>query len=131
MLSVQPPLFDLPEPEPAGLPMAVFTYWAHARHRALGLNGEGPKQIPTARRLSKIKARLAEGYTVEDLKRAVEGVLASEYHLKGGYTDIELICRDQAHVERYIEWASSRKAAGERSAAGKATSANGAARFYR
>jgi len=82
--------------------MAVFTYWAHARHRALGLNGAGPKQLPTKRRVSKIKARLAEGYTVDDLKRAIDGVLSSDYHLKGGYTDIELICRDQAHVERYI-----------------------------
>ena len=103
--AIQPPLFELPPAQPSGQAMEVFTYWAHARHRALGLNGDGPKQIPTQRRLSKVKARLGEGYTVTDLKRAVDGVLASDYHLRGGYTDIELICRDQAHVERYIEMA--------------------------
>ena len=123
----QPPLFDLPEP--AGTTaMAVFKYWANTRHHALGLNGQGPKQVPTARRLSKIKARLAEGYTVDQLKAAIDGVLASDYHLKGGYTDIELICRDQSHVERYMLRAPQR---GERSAQGKVTSASSAARFYR
>lgn len=101
----QPPLFDLPEPAVPDAARSVFDYWAHARHRALGLNGEGPRQVATPRRMSRIRARLKEGYAVAQLKRAIDGVLASEYHLKGGYTDIELICRDQAHVERYMAMA--------------------------
>lgn len=60
--------------------------------------------------MSRIKARLAEGYTVAELERAIDGVLASEYHLRGGYTDIELICRDQSHVDRYIAQAPPKQA---------------------
>ena len=35
------------------------------------------------------------------LKEAIDGCLASPFHLAGGHLDIELICRDQQHVERY------------------------------
>ena len=99
----QPELFGFPvgRAKDDAVALVVFKYWAEERHRALGLNGEGPKQLPTKRRIAKIRARLEEGYTAEDLRRAIDGVLASEFHLHGGYTDIELICRDQAHVDRY------------------------------
>ena len=100
---MQPELFGVPvgRAKDDAVALAVFEYWAEARHRALGLNGEGPKQVPTKRRLAKIRARLAEGYKPDDLRRAIDGVLASSFHLNGGYTDIELICRDQAHVDQY------------------------------
>lgn len=80
--------------------MAVFEYWAQRRAEALGVRG--PRMQPTPKRLGKIRARLAEGYTEEQLKRAVDAVLASDFHRSGGHTDIELICRDQAHVEQYL-----------------------------
>lgn len=108
----------------------VFDYWAHARHRRLGRNGTGPKQQLTKGRRTKIQARLDEGYTVEDLKRATDAVLASDFHLTGGHTDVELICRDQKHVEQYLamgaapkqpeqgsmEWFNDQIAQGERNA---------------
>lgn len=80
----------------------VFDYWAEKRHTALGLNGKGPRQKFTSTRQRKIKARIDEGYSGEDLKRAIDNILASEFHLKGGHTDIELICRNQAHLDRYL-----------------------------
>lgn len=100
----QPELFSVPigRAKDDAMALVVFKYWAEERHRVLGLNGEGPKQVPTKRRLAKIRARLEEGYTPAELRSAIDGVLASEFHLAGGHTDIELICRDQAHVERYI-----------------------------
>ena len=99
----QPELFGVPvgRAKDDAVALGVFKYWAEARHRALGLNGAGPKQVPTKRRLARIRARLKEGYTPAELRRAIDGVLCSEFHLRGGYTDIELICRDQAHVEQY------------------------------
>jgi len=78
----------------------VFTYWREQRVTVIGLNG-GPQMKPTAKRQGKIRARLAEGYTVPQLKEAVDGLLISEYNVSRGHTDIELICRDQQHVEQY------------------------------
>jgi len=53
-------------------------------------------------RKGKVRARLAEGWSVEDLKRAVDGCASSKWHVDGGHKDIELICRDTPHVERFI-----------------------------
>lgn len=88
------------EPEPTDTE-AVFEYWAHQRHTALGRNGTGPQQQLTKGRRRKVQARLNDGYTVADLKQAIDGLLSSEYHLEHGYTDLALICRDQEHVEKY------------------------------
>jgi len=79
----------------------VFEYWASERKRILNLNG-GPPPVLSASRSSKINARLGEGYDVATLKRAVDGCLASDFHVEGGHTDIELICRDQKHVEQFL-----------------------------
>lgn len=106
----------------------VFDYWASERHRALGLNGTSPRQQKTKKRLSKIRARLKEGYTPADLKRAIDVVLASDFHRENGHTDIELICRDQAHVEQYLSRDAEQRPAGN---AGKRLSEDSAARFYR
>jgi len=78
----------------------VFDYWQRRRAEALGKT-TGPAMKATLKRTSKIRARLAEGYTPEQLMAAVDSVLGSDFHVTGGHTDIELICRDQAHVERY------------------------------
>ncbi|RDF35593.1 hypothetical protein DWA26_20075, partial [Acinetobacter baumannii] len=55
------------------------------------------------KRKTKIQARLKEGYTVQDLKQAILGCSKSEYHIQGGYTDIELICREASKLDRFIE----------------------------
>lgn len=54
-------------------------------------------------RKSKIQARLKEGYAVQDIKQAILGCSKSEYHIQGGYTDIELICREASKLDRFIE----------------------------
>ena len=58
----------------------------------------------TRKRLSKISARLREGYSVDDLQHAIDGCLSNQSNVDGGYLDIELICRDQQHVEQYLAW---------------------------
>lgn len=103
-MTEQPELFSDTPAAAVGLEaaaLAIFWYWAEERYLALGVNGRKPKQVATAKRLAKIRARLREGYTPDDLRRAIDGVLASDFHIQNGYTDIELICRDQAHVDRY------------------------------
>jgi len=79
----------------------VFDYWQGRRcelpHTRLAQ--------PTSRRLSKVQARLKEGYPVEDLKRAVDGCLSNPFNVEGGFYDLELICRDDQHVTQYMQWA--------------------------
>lgn len=82
----------------------VFTYWRNERATVVGAI-RGPKMKPTPKRGSKIRSRLGEEYTVQALKQAIRGCLSNPYNVEGGYLDIELICRDQAHVEQYLAWA--------------------------
>lgn len=81
----------------------VFGYWETRRAEVIG-KAVGPPMRLTKKRLTKIQARLAEGYTVVQLKEAVDGCLSSRRNLDRGYTDIELICRDQTKVEQYRAW---------------------------
>ncbi len=69
---------------------------------------EKPKAIFGARRKRSIRARLYEGRTVEDLKLAINGCKNTSYNMGINdtgqiYNDIELICRSEVHVERYME----------------------------
>ena len=83
---------------------AVFTYWRERREEVLGV-GDGPVARMTDKRAGKIRARLKEGYTVEQLKQAVDGLLGSAWHVQRGFTDLELACRDEAHVNQCRTWA--------------------------
>ncbi len=60
-----------------------------------------PKFTPNRR--ARVRARLNERYTVEDLKKAVDGCALSEWHYANKKRDIELICRDGSHVEAFID----------------------------
>lgn len=77
----------------------LFVYWQVVmNHPQAKLNGE---------RERKIRARLAEGYSLEQLKAAVEGCRASDWHMGGGpdgrvFDDIELICRNASKVEQFL-----------------------------
>nr|EKV5742024.1 hypothetical protein [Acinetobacter baumannii] len=53
-------------------------------------------------RKNKIKARLKEGYTSQDLKQAVIGCSKSSFHIEKNFTDIELICRSAKHVDQFL-----------------------------
>ena len=83
--------------------LLVFEYWADRRTAVLPGSTRKPK--PTQKRLSKVRARLRDGHTVEDLKQAVEGCLGSAFNVEGGYIDLELICRSDAKVTQYMAWA--------------------------
>ncbi len=81
----------------------VFDYWVKVM-------GKGPTAKLTAERSSKVKARLrVDGYSVEQLKRAIDGCKVSAFHQgendkERRFEDLELICRDGKHVENFIEY---------------------------
>lgn len=78
----------------------IFDHWVavHGKRQAK-LNGK---------RRQKIAARLREGYSMDDLKAAIEGCRASEFHMganaeKKVYDDLALICRDGSQVEKFVD----------------------------
>jgi hypothetical protein len=57
-----------------------------------------------------IQARLVEGFSVEELCRAIDGYHKSPHHMGQNssgqvYLDLELIMRDETKVQHGIEWA--------------------------
>lgn len=78
----------------------VFAFWCeHMKH---------PKSALDAKREKAIAARLKDGYSVEDLIQAVKGCKLTPHNMGKNerntvYDDIELICRDAAHVDRFIQ----------------------------
>jgi len=76
---------------------AVFDHWASTMW-----SGRGRRPVLDSQRQTKIRGRLVDGYTVADLCSAVDGCRRSEFHMAGGHTDISLICRDAAHVDRFM-----------------------------
>lgn len=77
----------------------VFGFWrSHMKHSKAALDDKRQKAII---------ARLKDGYTVEDLELAVKGCKLTPHNMGKNdrgqvYDDIELICRDAAHVDRFI-----------------------------
>lgn len=75
---------------------AVFDAWQEfCRH---------PRAKLTQDRRQKVRARLREGYTREDLIQAVRGAAKGAYVDARGvkWDDLSLICRDGTHVERFM-----------------------------
>lgn len=84
---------------PGALAGQVFEHWRTVMAHA------GAKY--TAERRRKVEARLREGYTVEQLCRAVDGCRASRFHQGENedgkvYDDLTLICRNGSKVEQFI-----------------------------
>lgn len=63
-----------------------------------------PRSKLTADRRRKIRARLREGYTVEQIRQAIDGAANRAFVNADGlkFDDIELICRNGAKVELFI-----------------------------
>ena len=83
----------------------VFEHWKTT-------NNKPPNAKLTRKRKGKISARLAEGYSAEDLKRAIDGNKASDWHQGKNpngtvYDDLELILRDSGKVDMFASKASS------------------------
>jgi hypothetical protein len=78
----------------------VFGHWKLAM--------KSPRSKLDEKRRRAIAARLAQGFTVDDLKRAIDGCAGDPFsmgqndrHTK--FNTIGLICRDAEHVERFME----------------------------
>ncbi len=96
-----------PEPKaavPHSREQQVFEHYL-AGWKRFSRGTRAPKLDP--KRLGKIRARLAEGYTVDDLKLAVDGLWCSTWHIEHRQIDIELVCRDAPHVDRFLSEAPS------------------------
>lgn len=93
-----PLLLSLPEPKAPPAEDQVLEHWA-----GQGYHGRRPKL--TSDRRKRVVARMREGFTVEDLKLAVEGAELDDWLMgrkqgSPGYRDIETLLRDAAQVER-------------------------------
>ena len=69
--------------------------------------GKGSRWVFSDQRRRAVKGRLKQGYTVDQLKQAVDGCKASPYHQGGNpdgkiWDDLELICRDASKVDSFI-----------------------------
>lgn len=67
-----------------------------------------PRARPGRKERAKIQDRLREGYSVADLKQAIDGNHKSPYHCgenDGGvvYHNLELVVRDSSHVVQFID----------------------------
>ncbi|SVC42381.1 uncharacterized protein METZ01_LOCUS295235 [marine metagenome] len=89
----------------AGVPessiVIIYEYW-------LEVLRPGRTRVPTldAKRRLKVASAIAD-YGIEDCKRAIDGCAASDFHMGRNkankrYDDLELIFRDQDHVERFL-----------------------------
>ena len=83
----------------AGAVNRVFGYWQL-------ISGHSKARL-TAKRKRRITDRLREGYTEEELQAAIAGNKADAFHQGDNdrgtvFDDIELICRDGEHVEKFI-----------------------------
>lgn len=91
----------VPKTEESQAVYAVYEHWLSVMQK--------PRSMLTKQRRDKILARLHEGLSVEDLKRAIDGCKASPFHQGENdrqtvYDDIELICRNGSKVEQFINF---------------------------
>ena len=78
----------------------IFEYWK-------AVMGKDNSVKPTAGRMSKIKARLKDGYTEEQIKSAIDGCKSSDYHMGKNdsgkvYDCLTLICRSAEKLDTFI-----------------------------
>jgi hypothetical protein len=89
----------------AGIPeheiTEVYEHWIQVMR-------PGKKRVPQLdeKRRLKVASAIAD-YGVEDCKSAINGCALSEFHMgrnkfKKRYDDLELILRDQDHIERFL-----------------------------
>lgn len=78
----------------------IFEYWK-------AVMGKDNSVKPTAGRMSKIKARLKDGYTEEQIKSAIDGCKSSSHHMGKNnsgkvYDCLTLICRSAEKLDMFI-----------------------------
>ena len=97
-------------------PDRVFRYWQEVMSH--------PKAKLDRKRRQKIRDRLADGYSTDDLMQAIDGCKRSPHHMGDNdrgtvYDDIELICRDAPHVDKFLKLANEPDLSGMSDAARK------------
>jgi hypothetical protein len=96
----------LVEPKEPDQVRRAFDHWLERRSQLHGKRASGTKLTTDRRR--KISARLRE-YGLEDVLHAIDGMLASQWHVDNDQTDIELACRSGSKLERFRDqWLASR-----------------------
>lgn len=80
----------------------VFDHWREVMGHPLAKLGDNG-----SKRYRAVAGRLKDGYSVDDLRKAVEGCKRTPWNMgendRGGiFDDLELICRDAAHVDRFL-----------------------------
>lgn len=99
LLLLEPKIADIP-----GQAMEVFAHWVATMEK-------GPRAVFDDKRRRAVERALSKfGYSVEHLKRAVEGCKASAFHQGHNDThhvhdDLELICRDPKHIDQFLGFA--------------------------
>jgi len=97
---IQPSLIPSTKPteQKASDAQTVFNHWQTELM---------PKAKQTDRRIARINARLAEGFTVEELVKAIDGAKKDDFLMgrdpksrPGGWRDIDTVLRDAGQVER-------------------------------
>ncbi len=102
----------------------VFDHWKEVMNH--------PRAIFGKKRKSAVMARLKEGYTEEQLNRAIDGCKCSAYHQGDNkdhtvYDDLELICRHETHVDKFIAYLE-RQESGANNGTGTGTNAGDSTR---
>lgn len=97
------------KPDEAAAVRVVFDHWQQAMGK--------PRAKLTADRARKVRARLREGYNVQEILQAVQGCAASPFHRGENdrgteYVDLTLICRSGSKLEQFIEMAPEEPAEG-------------------
>lgn len=82
----------------------VFNHWLNGEKATGGIK----RGVLTDKRKKLIRERLKDGYTVDDLKQAIDGYHSSEWNLgknsrNNRYTMIDLILRDAEKVDTGIQ----------------------------
>ncbi len=74
----------------------MFAYWQHQCGH--------PNAKPSAERCRKIAARLAEGFTTEQIRAAIDGAAVGAFVNEQGrvFDDVELVCRSAVKLESFI-----------------------------
>lgn len=99
----------------------VFGYWQEVMQH--------PHAKLDLKREKTIRARFADGYSPEDLCLAVDGCKRDPFSMGENdrhtvFDDIELICRDGSHVDKFIKLAQQNPALLSMSAAGRKTASS-------
>lgn len=101
------------DPKTSDAVQRVFDHWSAGEKRTGGVS----RAVLTTERRKRIKARLKDGYEVEDLCDAIDGFHADPFHLgqnnrDNRYTDLHTILKSAAKVDAGI--AKKRKMEGKR-----------------